>query len=157
MTCRTQAAPYECPCCGSSSTTQYFNCHRPQCPDGRDQSHLRLVAATEEPLPAGWDAVAAHYERRIRWLKWTLLFPCVLLLVIALGLLLAPKARAADAKSIPYYCHALYGMPYNCDSVKKYVNRYGKYLAFRMAKVCGALQADLDEAARCLNPGAGAR
>ena len=110
-----------------------------------------------------YDEVARKYERAKKLWVWTVIFPCVVVLVIATVLLLTPKARAGDWKTIPYFCHAMYGMPRNCDSVKSFTKRWGRGLAFRMARACGASEADLTEAQACLTdsppfgPGEGAR
>lgn len=103
--------------------------------------------AQEEP-PVEWvDAWQKEVERRMWWLKWTVIFPCFLVLVIALFLFFSPnRARAADVK----VCAYITSLPRNCESVQKVVNRYGHRLAFWFARRCGATEQDLKEAETCL-------
>lgn len=98
-----------------------------------------------------WHKAAQEHNTRMRWLKWTVGFPLAVLLVIAVCLTLMPKAHGGEWKTIPYFCHAMYGMPRNCDSVKSYTRRWGRTLAIRLARACGASEADLAEAQACID------
>lgn len=165
------ATYYECPVCGLRDNAAYLTCHRPDCTDGRDQrvqaAHPAVIkrydqdpvshrtdelryAREDEVLPEGWELASAYYQRKMRWLKWTVIFPTMLLLVIAVFLLFTHKAKASEWKTIPYFCHAMYGMPRNCDSVKSFANKFGQRAALWMARRCGALEADIEEAKACL-------
>jgi hypothetical protein len=124
---------------------------------GKNKAMFERCSDCEAPdsccqLPEGWDAVAAAYEQRIRWLKWTVIFPCMLVLVISLFLLFSHKAKAAGLKDrSSLTCSLIYEMPRTCDSVKTFTNRYGQRLAFWIARRCGASEADIEEAKQCLS------
>lgn len=79
-------------------------------------------------------------------------FPWALFLVLAIvfSLFALREAHSAEWKTIPYFCHAMYGMPRNCDSVKKYAGTMGMRAAIWMARKCGALEADIAEARQCI-------
>lgn len=93
--------------------------------------------------------IAQQHDRKMFWLKWTVIFPFMLVLVISLFLLFSQGRARADVFHI---CAQLNSMPRTCESVQKVVNRYGNRLAFWIARKCGASEQDLTEARQCLQP-----
>lgn len=73
------------------------------------------------------------------------------ILALVLCLLGGPArgAELGDDPPKPEFCHALDRMPRSCVTARQYVKMYGRVEAERRARLCGATDADIAQAAQC--------
>lgn len=94
------------------------------------------------------ELIAAHHQHKMRVLKWSIGGPIVIAAVAILLLWWTAKPAHAEAAR-PFYCTTLEKLPRTCASAQVLKRTFGAARAERMARKCGATDAQIAEAKAC--------